>query len=112
VANLYGCDPSLELVVEGVIGNGHSGFIAVARPALGSVKERVKRSLGTAEPVRNTTVMVLASVTVRNAKRAMLTVDLYQIDAAGERVKLKTFSDSKPTAGFKKINLRVHVEVF
>ena len=109
--NLYSCDRSLELVVEGAIGNGHSGYIKVIRPGRVSAKEKLKSSLGLAGPLVDTAVVVLANVNPRNAKEATLTVDLFQLEA-GARVRQKSFTETRPTDGTKEITLRMRVDLF
>jgi len=106
-------EPALHLFVDVVIGNGHTGFVEVADPPSREERERVTRDLGLAGDLVNTTVIVVAAVIMRNAKRPLLTVDLYQKDAAGARVNEQTIeAHAPPLNGRKQRNLSVHVEIF
>jgi hypothetical protein len=111
VANIYECDPSLDLFVQAAIDNGHTGAIELSRPALGSAKERLARALGAADPLRNTSVILLAAVVVKNAKGTSFTVDVFQRDAAGAVVNQRSFSASRPRSASKKVTLRCYVEI-
>ena len=112
MANIYRCDPSLGVFVEANIGNGHGGFVALARPALGSQKGHIERSLGQGDPLRNASVVVMADVVVKNAKETVLTVDVYQKDDAGAVVNQQSFSARRPRSVSKDVTvLRCQVEV-
>lgn len=112
MANIYACDPSLDLFVQAAIDNGHTGAIQLARPALGSGKERLLRSLGAADTLRNTSVIFFAAVVCKNAKDTSFTVDVFQKDAAGAIVNQRSFSARRPKSALKKkVTLRCHVEI-
>jgi hypothetical protein len=113
MANVYEVDPSLHLFVDAVIGNGHAGSVKVANPPSASANERLTRDLGLAGDLINTSLVVVAQVTLRNAKDAVLTVDVYQKDAAGASANKRTFQDDQPSAGSsKQKSLNVDVEIF
>jgi hypothetical protein len=111
--NLYQVDPALHLFVDAIIGNGHTGFVKVADPPSESGKERLSRDLGRAGDLINTSLAVVARVVVKNAKDAVLSVEVYQKDAAGTRTNPRSFKDDLPSAGpSKRKNLSVDVEIF
>jgi hypothetical protein len=112
MANIYQVDPALHLFVDATLGNGHTGFVQVADPPSPSAKERLSRDLGKAGHLRNTSLVVVARAIVKNAKQVVLTVDVYQKDAAGARTNKRTFFDRRAAAGNKQKNLGVDVEIF
>jgi hypothetical protein len=112
MANIYQVDPALNLFVDAWLGNTHSGYVEVADPPSAPERQRLSRDLGPAASLVNTSLVVAARAIVRNAKRVVLTVDVYQRDAAGAAINKQTFSDSRPSTGNKQKNLNVDVEIF
>ncbi len=118
MANVYRVDPARHLFVDAVVGNGHDGFVKVEHPPSASVNGRLTRDLGPAGELVKTSLAVVATVTIRNAKDAVLTVNVYQKDATGAPANKQTFKDDRPAAGSrektgprKKKNLSVDVEL-
>lgn len=112
MANVYEVDPALHLFVDATLGNGHTGYVQVADPPSASRKERLTRDLGQASNLVNTSLVVVARAIVKNAKQVVLTVDVYQKNAAGDRTNQETFSDRRSSSGNKQKNLGVDVEIF
>jgi hypothetical protein len=112
MANVYEVDPALRLYVDAIIENGHAGFVEVTDPPSLSSRERVTRDLGPASDMQKKSLVVVARVVVQNAKDAILTVDVYQKDAAGAPANKQTFRADLPSSGpRKRKNLSVDVAI-
>ena len=112
MANVYQVDPARHLFVDAVIENGHAGFVEVMDPPSRSARDKVTRDLGLAGGLQKKSLVVVARVTVQNAKDAVLTVSVYQKDAAGDPANKQVFHDDLPSAGpRKRKNLSIDVAI-